>query len=198
METVDSGKEKKNLREKILQVRESLSNLEVENKSRAITTKIIKFENFKKAKNIAIYYPFRNEVNVLYIMDFFSECKKFFFPVVDTRFKDLKFVEFTGKFEKNIYGIYEPVDGKEILFEELDLIIVPGVAFDKMCNRLGYGGGYYDKLLRKIKSTKCGVCYDIQIVEAIPVETKDEKVDYVISENYFIENKNYFKKGEIL
>jgi 5-formyltetrahydrofolate cyclo-ligase len=78
--------------------------------------------------------------------------------------------------------VREPAAGcVEIPLEKFDLVLVPGVAFDLSGNRLGRGKGFYDQLLAKISGVKCGVGYDFQLLEKIPAEPHDAKVDFVIT-----------------
>ena len=69
---------------------------------------------------------------------------------------------------------------KEISTDKIDLIIVPGVTFDKDGNRLGHGKGYYDRILEKLKVPKIGLAFEFQIVDKVPSESHDEKLDYII------------------
>ncbi len=84
------------------------------------------------------------------------------------------------------WGILEPKDiDKKNICENFDLIIIPGLAFDRRGNRIGYGGGYYDKYFSKIKNinNKVALAYDFQILDNIKSEIHDIKVDYIISNN---------------
>jgi 5-formyltetrahydrofolate cyclo-ligase len=78
------------------------------------------------------------------------------------------------------FGIEEPVGESFKRLDEIDLIIVPGVAFDKMNNRLGRGKAYYDKLLKQTKAYKVGVCFDFQHIDHVPVDQFDVRMDLVI------------------
>jgi 5-formyltetrahydrofolate cyclo-ligase len=83
----------------------------------------------------------------------------------------------TGKF-----GVREPVSScVEIPLEKFDLVLVPGVAFDLRGNRLGRGKGFYDRLLTKISGVKCGVGYDFQLLEKIPAEPHDARVNFILT-----------------
>ena len=87
-----------------------------------------------------------------------------------------------GIFSINKYGIPEPTDGKVVY---PDILLVPLVAFDKNFNRLGYGGGYYDRLIKSLKRKKniitIGLAFDFQEVYSIPVSNYDQKLDYVVT-----------------
>jgi 5-formyltetrahydrofolate cyclo-ligase len=80
------------------------------------------------------------------------------------------------------FGVREPAAGcVEIPLNRFDLVLVPGIAFDLQGNRLGRGQGFYDRLLEKASGIKCGVGYDFQLLENIPIETHDAKVDFILT-----------------
>lgn len=92
-------------------------------------------------------------------------------------FSDVK----TGKF-----NVAEPAANLAVSNQtDFDLIIVPGVAFDKSCNRIGYGKGFYDKLLKKITGLKIGTGFDLQVVDEIPSDSFDVKMDIILTESGF-------------
>lgn len=178
-------KEKQSLRKEFLKLREKLTDTEVEQKSKIIVEKISLLKEFKLAKNVLLYYPFRKEVDVLKLL--IHKDKNFYFPIVDFSNKQLLIGKYNGKFIKNKLGIYEPEEKiDEKILEIIDIVIVPGVVFSKNGYRIGYGGGYYDKLLKKINTLSFGVCYDFQIIDFLPIKETDSKVNYIISESYFI------------
>ena len=101
----------------------------------------------------------------------------------------VKIVDLTN-LKEDKYGILEPTKDIEAMNKnELDLVIMPGLAFDTNGGRLGYGGGYYDKYLQKIAGnlSKVALAYDFQIVQEVPKEEHDIKVDYIITEKREIE-----------
>jgi 5-formyltetrahydrofolate cyclo-ligase len=92
--------------------------------------------------------------------------------------------------ERSYFGVWEPLGEEEKLIspEEIDLIIVPGLAFDRELNRLGFGRGFYDRYLSGCSAFKVGICYDAQIAEKdeIPIDCYDVKMDMVITEKEII------------
>jgi 5-formyltetrahydrofolate cyclo-ligase len=91
----------------------------------------------------------------------------------------------TGKF-----GVREPLSScAEIPLAKFDLVLVPGVAFDLAGNRLGRGQGFYDRLLEEISGVKCGVGYDFQVLEKIPAEPHDAKVDFIFTPSRGVRRK---------
>ncbi|MCS7230535.1 MAG: 5-formyltetrahydrofolate cyclo-ligase [Elusimicrobiota bacterium] len=189
MERDDKTEKKQFLRKKFLELREKLSDIEVKEKSSKVIERLVELEKFKLSKNILIYYPFKKEIDTLELLKYKN--KNFYFPVIDFEHKELLIRKYNGKFVKNKFGIYEPTklenDGDIDSLEIIDFILVPGIVFDKRCFRIGYGGGYYDRLLKKAKSFSCGICYDFQIIDFLPVEEYDVRVSCVLSENFFIQ-----------
>lgn len=182
--------EKKRLREKFIQLRNNLPKDVVEKKSLLILEKLIRFEKFVQAKDVMIYYPFRNEVNVLSLISYYQS-KNYYFPVINFNTKKLIVRRYNGKFYENKFGILEPVyENNDVEYTVLDFIIVPGVVFDTRCYRIGYGGGFYDKLLKNVRCTSCGVCFEEQIVDVLPTTNDDVPVDYVFSDERILYKEN--------
>jgi 5-formyltetrahydrofolate cyclo-ligase len=91
------------------------------------------------------------------------------------------------------FGVREPAAGcREISFETFDLVLVPGMAFDLQGSRLGRGRGFYDRLLKNIGGVKCGVAYDFQLLEKIPEEPHDTKVDFVFTPSRCVKTAGKF------
>jgi 5-formyltetrahydrofolate cyclo-ligase len=101
------------------------------------------------------------------------------------RVKNLETDIFTGKF-----GISEPLEScEEVPLDGFDLVLVPGMAFDLSGNRLGRGRGFYDRMLAQATGIKCGVGYDFQLMEQIPTEAHDEKVDFIFTPNRCVKRR---------
>lgn len=180
---------KKNIRGKIRRKRNNLPIKYREKSSRLIAEKFLHSTYYADSKNILIYHPFRNEVDTtLIIKDALKNNKNIILPRVHNKELELYFVtDPSEQLENGAYGIMEPVTDlcKPAKISEIDLIIVPGVSFDKNLNRLGYGGGYYDKILSRIpqKVKKIALCFDIQVVDDLPVLEHDIKMDMIITES---------------
>lgn len=179
---------KEMLRKQMLERRKSISATEVSRASAAITARLFTLTEYQDAKTILIYAPFRNEVDTKAIIEHALENNKM---VGVPKTYEKGSMEFYSVFdyadlEQGRYGILEPPD--EILVQpEEALIIVPGVAFDIHKNRIGYGGGYYDRYMKRYPSMdKIGLAYDFQIIDAIEPEEHDETVDIVITEQQII------------
>ena len=88
------------------------------------------------------------------------------------------------------FGVREPAAGcAEMPLDQFDLVLVPGMAFDLSGNRLGRGRGFYDRLLEKVSGIKCGVGYDFQLLEKIPAEPHDAKVDFMLTPSRCVRRK---------
>lgn len=89
------------------------------------------------------------------------------------------------------FGVREPAAGcAEIPLDSFDLVLVPGMAFDLQGNRLGRGQGFYDRLLGKVSGVKCGLSYDFQLLEQIPTEPHDAKVDFIFTPSRGVRRKH--------
>lgn len=149
---------------------------------------LIATQEFQSAKRLALYAGIRTEVMTDYL---FAESvrlgKEVCFPlVVNKQAPRIAFFRVTDSSELSpgIYDIPEPsTGGGEVAPGEFDLIVVPGVAFDKHGARLGYGKGYYDKALTGLKCPVAALAFDIQVLDVtIPCEPHDVKVDMVVTQ----------------
>lgn len=141
---------------------------------------------FNDAKNIFIYNNLSDEVSTKAFIDKWKDYKNFYVPVVIH--DNLVFRSCAGDENCNIsnLGIKEPLGVDFTELSKVDLVIIPGIAFDRKMNRMGRGKGYYDRFLPKLKSTKIGVCFDFQLMNSIPHSDHDIKMDMIISENELI------------
>jgi len=174
---------KSDLRKKILLIRKKkyLKDLFInDNKFLNLLNKIN-----KKSKTIGAYYPFNYELNIMNILEILE--KKGFIislPKVEKN-NAMNFFKWSlnDPLKINKYGIPETTSKKKVYPE---ILLVPLVAFDNKLNRLGYGGGYYDRYLKKIKKRKkivtIGLAYSFQKVKKIPIKKHDIKLDFIVSE----------------
>lgn len=175
---------KSEIRKRMLEIRSEISSPEYELRSLLISEHIESFLESYPFQTIHSYLPFRNEVDVLPLLKTFYRRNK---RIVTSIIKDnrmLDHVEFNpndtfakGKFGVPIPMLQKPFNG------EIDVILVPGVAFDHEGNRIGYGAGYYDRFLENYpNATKIGVCFLEQIDIELPSEIFDHQMDIVISD----------------
>ncbi|MBD3249381.1 5-formyltetrahydrofolate cyclo-ligase [Candidatus Woesearchaeota archaeon] len=154
---------KDKLRKNILKKRKEL-NKETMNLSKKIIFNLIRLEEFKNSKSMHCYMSNNNEVDTIDLIKKFCYDKTIIIPP-----------------QKNM-----PLDtGKDV-----DIVIIPGIAFDKSGNRLGYGSGFYDIFLQDITSTKVALAYEFQIFNNIPSEPHDITMDYIITEKRIINCKD--------
>ncbi len=175
---------KKEIRGKYKIIRNNIKNKE--EKTLVIKEKLINLEKYKKSKIIAIFKSFGSEINTTEIIDHsLNNGKVVILPKVVEN--NLKFYKISNNeiFVKSKFGIDEPIPEEENLVQNdlIDLIIVPGLSFDKEKNRLGYGGGYYDRFLSNVNCMKIGICYEEQIYEGdLPAEKTDIKMDLIVTD----------------
>ena len=139
-----------------------------------------------KISSIGIYHPIKSEISPLKLIEVCKNLSlKICLPVVYENTNELNFYKFDDQKSliKNKFGIFEPI--KHILITP-DIIFVPMVGFDKDLNRLGYGKGYYDATISKLRKLKkifvIGLAYDNQMVRNVPIENHDEKMDIILTE----------------
>ena len=173
---------KSNLRKKILKIRQVSNKKNIKINFDKILN-LLKKENVTK-KNIGGYYPTNFEVDILDILKKLD--KKNFnisLPVIKKNY-DMNFYKwsFNEPLKINKYGIPEPDSG--ILIYP-DVLLVPLVAFDRKLNRLGYGGGFYDRLIKKLskkkKILKIGLALSTQEINKVPINKYDQKLDYIVT-----------------
>lgn len=155
--------------------------------SDAIMSHLEQCELFQKASCIALYHALPGEVQTAAFIDKWYQKKRLLLPLVDG--DDLRMFLYDGpeSVQTGAFGILEPkADGTEVMPEAIDLMIVPGVAFDRNHNRMGRGRGFYDRLLSSVTSPKIGLCYEFQMVPEIPTEPFDIKMDYIVTEKGLI------------
>lgn len=143
---------------------------------------------FQQASSIALYHAIPGEVQTAPFIEKWHRKKQLFLPVVTG--DDLRLVHYTGEnsLKPGAFGILEPTTtDRHDTENEIDLIIVPGVAFDHQGNRLGRGKGFYDRLLSSLPVPTIGICYGFQLKETIPVEPFDRKMDWIITEKEVLE-----------
>lgn len=137
-----------------------------------------------KAERILIYHSLPDELSTLKYLNIVND-KILYLPKVNGDNLDV-LPYYENNLQTGSYNIKEPINDIPICPHELDLIIVPGVAFDKNKNRLGRGKGFYDRLLLKCNAIKIGIGYDFQIIESVPFNANDIKMDIIITPNYLI------------
>lgn len=186
--------DKKILRSEILKKRKSLSQEELIEKSSSIAKLLFSSEQYKNSKYIMCYIDFRNEVKTEEIVKTaLKEDKNIIIPItiVETRQLILsQLYDYDKELETGTYGILEPKKEyiREVAPKLIDLVLMPGVAFDRRGYRIGYGGGYYDRFLTKIDKSvsKIALAFELQMVPRVKEGRYDIPVDYIITEKEII------------
>ena len=137
-------------------------------------------EQVRNSKKILLYHPMTDEIDVMKAVRKWAETKEIYLPAIEG--DDIVIRQYKSEQDLKVgkYGILEPVGAVLDNPEEIDLVIVPGRAFDIRGYRLGRGKGYYDRLLPKMRAIKIGVCFDCQYIFRVPAEEHDIPMDYVV------------------
>lgn len=181
--------EKRALRERVLALRANLSVQQRALKSKEIQSRVIDLQEFQQAQTIMLFLNFRDEVETTQLAQKILDMgKRLVLPrcaprgvLIPALIQDL------GRdIEPGTWGIREPKkDGLQIVEPVgIDCVLVPGAAFDRYGNRLGYGGGYYDRFFERLKDgvPKIGIAFSCQVVSEVPVEQFDKKIDMLVTE----------------
>ncbi len=138
---------------------------------------------FKSSKNIMLFASLPDEIPTHAVIGRWAESKNIYLPRVNG--DDLDLIRYEpGVLHKGSYDIMEPEGDNTVSPEILDLIIVPGVAFDRHGNRLGRGKGFYDRFLSQAHATTIAVCLDCQLVDHIPTEPHDLPAQFVVTKTF--------------
>ena len=166
-------------------LRSALSDADVVKKSLLISDNIITLDIFKLSKSIALYYPIHKEVRTELIFKIAVKLEKeVYFPRVNGSSLDFHWISNLEQLKPGKFGVLEP-DAKspKTDIDKIDLFILPGLAFDKSGNRIGFGQGYYDRALSEIpQQKKLGIAYSFQLLDSLPAEENDRKVGTVITD----------------
>ena len=174
-------KQKRDLREILEQRRRVYDASKAELDSQTLIKRISQLPQFQQAQTVMLYMPIHNEVNLKGLLDLYAGQKTLLLPV--THRHSMQAHPYAGE-ENMKRGKYRVVEPTTPPYKgSIDLILVPGVAFDKQMHRLGRGGGFYDKFLRRHpQAMKIGVGYDFQIYKkGIPHSLLDITMDAIIT-----------------
>jgi 5-formyltetrahydrofolate cyclo-ligase len=185
--------EKSHIRQDILKKRDSLDPGTRKAKDLRIRETLLSLPEFCRAKVILFFASFRSEVSTFpQIEEALRLGKGVLLPSVDTRNRELKLFEIKdlNELSPGYMGIPEPVVAweRERDINDATLVLLPGAAFDHRGNRLGYGGGYYDRLLARLKRKLplVALAYEEQIVDSLPSEAHDIKVHMIVTDKRVI------------
>lgn len=177
---------KDQLRKKVSSLKKEYTQSELYNRSLEVLSVLEITGIFQQAKTIFIYNNLEDEVQTLDFIQKWITTKDFYLPAIES--DEIVFRQYKPsiKFKQSSFGIMEPIGEDFIDYNKVDLIIIPGVAFDRKKNRMGRGKGYYDRFLTKSNAPKMGICFEFQLFDNIPNDCNDIKMDYIVSENELI------------
>lgn len=177
--------EKKDIRKKIRSMRLMLTELEKQRAAEEVFNALEQTAAFMLADKILLYHSLPDELSTHSFIKKWASRKHFYLPRVNgVELEILPYDE--SRLELGAFHIEEPT-GRDVTDpDEIELIIVPGVAYDKKGNRMGRGKGFYDRLLSTTKAAKIGVGYEFQLLDEIPCEPHDVPMDMVITQQTVI------------
>lgn len=140
---------------------------------------------FVMADNVMMYHSLPDELSTIAFLKKWTGKKRFFLPRVNGVNLDILPYDET-RLELGSFHIEEPTGNNTVSPDEIDLIVVPAVAYDRRGNRLGRGKGFYDRLLAEARAIKIGVGYEFQLIDELPAEQHDVPMDYVITQKVTI------------
>lgn len=179
---------KQDIRKKIKLLKSQLSIEAKADEAKAVFETIEALRAFKNAENILLYASLPDELPTESVLQKWASMKNLYLPRVAGN--DIEVVKLDGTLSLGAYGIQEPT-GESIDPRCLDLIIVPAVALDSHCNRLGRGKGFYDRLLNSSKAFTIGVALDVQFIDQVPVDEHDVPLCGVVTPSHVSFRKSY-------
>jgi len=182
--SVRNMERKKEIRKRLLTVRKEFPGEALLEQSQILAEKVLCHPVYAGCRKLFSYVSFRNEADTTAIIQAaFVSGKRVAVPRVNGKEMDFFEIQSMEELQTGSFGILEPKESAKMVFpEEGDLMLVPGAAFDPEGNRIGYGGGYYDRYLAKYPELyTIGLAYDFQMLEDLPSEEFDLKLKEVIS-----------------
>jgi len=184
-----AGETKEGIREQAARRVSALTAAERRQKSAAVCEHLLGLPEVRAAGAVLVYAPLPDEVDVEPVFRALKRAgARTLLPKCVRKTRVLLCVEVDDLehgVARGTYGILEPESDRAVARDELDVIVVPGRAFDRAGNRLGRGGGYYDRLLMdpQLRALRCGVAFDCQFFEAVPATPLDVPMDAVVTES---------------
>ena len=183
---------KDKIRKQVLAARDNMLPALRATKSQEIEERLFSLSKFKSACAVVFFASFRSEVETgPMIRRALASGKRVILPKV--KGKELELFEIRN-FDKDVspgaWGIPEPQESAPVTLDQIDVIVVPGAAFDEFGNRLGYGAGFYDRLLSEFQKLAIAVAFEVQIVPKIPADQHDVPVRKIVTEKRVITAAN--------
>ena len=185
------GSLKTGLRKQVLERRDALGAAERKSLSERITARLLGLDSYRKAGCVMAYVGFGSEIDTArFVADTLSQGKTLVLPRVERGNRNLKLYgvrDPENQLEAGVWGIRQPRADlcPEIAASQIEFVLVPGVAFTRHCERLGYGGGFYDRFIRGLtpRPALVAAAFELQVLAKLPMSETDQRVDLVTTEN---------------
>lgn len=177
---------KKELRKQVANVKKSFSASQLQTLSEEVISTLELTDVFQRAQLVLVYHSLPDEVHTHGLIKEYVRDKQFLLPVVHNNELILRKYTTTEELMVSNYGIKEPTGEIFSNYDKIDLVIVPGVAFDRKLNRMGRGKGFYDTLLPHLNAPKVGIAFDFQLFDQIPADDRDVKMNMVVCQNEIV------------
>lgn len=173
-----------------------LSLEQVRDSSEHVTLHLENWLHLQSAYTVMAYWPMRNEISLLGLITN-NQDKAWVLPRILPN-RQLALLRFDpDKLERHPWGMYEPLESCDaVQRESINMVLVPGVGFSKDGSRIGYGGGYYDRLLKGMAAVRVGITHSQMLVDRIPAESHDCLMDYVATQEGIISTSNQVHPGK--
>ncbi len=200
--TGDMLADKKVLRREMLARRRALSTAERTHASKMICARVQELTVLQEARTMMLYASTEEEINLYPLMEvLLTEGRRIVLPEITGRgVMEARELPAMDALTDGTFGILspDPMRGNIVAPEEIDVIIVPGAAFDENGGRLGLGGGYYDRFLpRAGNAVRLVLAFDFQIVPDVPMGAQDARVDVILTERRMISCNEYYLEEEV-
>ena len=200
--TGDMLADKKVLRREMLARRRALSTAERTRASKMICARVQALTVLQEARTMMLYASTEEEINLYPLMEvLLTEGRRIVLPEITGRgVMEARELPAMDALTDGTFGILspDPMRGNIVAPEEIDVIIVPGAAFDENGGRLGLGGGYYDRFLpRAGNAVRLVLAFDFQIVPDVPMGAQDARVDVILTERRMISCNGYYLEEEV-
>lgn len=177
---------KSEVRRIVVKRRKEITHEEIRSKTKRIVERLSALDEFIYAKKVHSFISTKEgEIDTRYLIDYMaSSGKPVVIPKLNKQSKTFQHANFSGweGLIKNQDGYYEPPVGFDDDLSDIDLIIVPAMAVSILGQRVGYGGGYYDKLLKNVRAVKIVPAFEFQVFENIETEIHDMRIDKIVTE----------------
>jgi 5-formyltetrahydrofolate cyclo-ligase len=184
------AEQKATLRGKMRQIRGAIPGVERERLTRQIEDQLLGLNEVRDARTILLFYSFGSEVDTKRIVeDLLAEGKRLMLPYLAPQGMEAAEVVPGDRLLPSEYGPREPSHRIPLDPAEVDLLIAPGLAFDRRGFRLGYGGGHYDRYLTRLRpgSVRIGLAFSVQLIDRIPDEPTDQRVHLVVTDTEVVD-----------